>query len=225
MLAYPFNDIMIKVTTLFTKTKILQYFSEFLNFKTFSCPCPIMRWYCQFFLPTLQFKLGLLEIKGIISYLSLPRLNAIGKKTMEIVWSGFLCGIVLSLMVYLSMCHLSSLFFSKNFFKQCGFLTDYTLIIKETFSGTPCIPPDNFYADLKFVFVMFTFVTSWHWAKLPPLFGVSGIAPEIKIICRQCIFDFDHHGPGSPSGLRQLFPSGPRVEEKLWECGVVDAQA
>ena len=106
------------------------------------------------------------------------------------------------------------LYFFKTFFNQCGFWSNYKRILKETFSGTPCIPPDNFYADLKFVFVMFTFVTSWHWAKLPPLFGVSGIAPEIKIICRQCIFDFDHHGPGSPSGLRQLFPSGPRLEEK-----------
>ena len=103
MLAYPFNDFMIKVKTLFTKTKILQYFSEFLNFKTFSCSCPIMRWYCQFFLPSLQFKLGLLEIKGIISYLSLPRLNAIVKKTMEIVWLDILCGIVLNLMIYLNM--------------------------------------------------------------------------------------------------------------------------
>ena len=41
--------------------------------------------------------------QSIISYISLPRLNAIVKKTMEIVWSGFLGGIVLSLMVYLSM--------------------------------------------------------------------------------------------------------------------------
>ena len=41
--------------------------------------------------------------QSIISYISLPPLNAIVKKTMEIVWSGFLGGIVLSLMVYLSM--------------------------------------------------------------------------------------------------------------------------
>ena len=70
MLEYPFNDIMIKVTTLFTKTKILQYFSEFLNFKTFSCPCPIMGWYCQFFFHLSSSSLAIWKSKHYLIYQS-----------------------------------------------------------------------------------------------------------------------------------------------------------
>ena len=102
MLAYPFNDIMIKVRTLFAKKNIAIFFKNFklqdfqlpmsdyaLILSAFSSISPVQAW------PSGN--------QSIISYISLPRLNAIVKKTMEIVWSGFLGGIVLSLMVYLSM--------------------------------------------------------------------------------------------------------------------------
>ena len=85
--------------------------------------------------------------------------------------------------------------------------------IKETFFWDTLYCSGQHLGTLGFDFGMFTLVTSWDGAKLPPLFGVSGVAPKIKIFCRQCIFDFDHHGPGSLSGLRQLFPSDPRLEE------------
>ena len=88
---------------LFTKTKNIAIFFSIFKLQDFQLP---MSYYAlilsvfSYISPVQGWPPG---NQSIISYLSLPRLNTIVKNTMEIVWSGFLCGIVLSLMVYLSM--------------------------------------------------------------------------------------------------------------------------